>query len=223
MLQFYVTVPRQNNFSDCGVFVCRYALAMFQLRYKRFSRRDAGLEQLVDESPISTRRTQRAPPSGPFVELITNGHAFDFDVEDIQRIRQDFKTLIRKLHPLYKAAKLVKIEAEKERKRARKKIKTEATRALELERSLQEPSTAAKSRSENGGSKDETPNEMSDSSSKENCIPRDKTMTQKPNTEATLQEEARDLSTSEGMKQQRLSESDQDEETYNESENCLNI
>lgn len=196
---------------------------MFQLRHKRFTRHDAGLEQLMGDSPIATRRTQRATPSGPFVNLITNGHAFDFDVEDIQRIRQDFKTLIRNLHPLYKAAKLVNIEAEKERKRARKKIKTEATRALELERSMQEPSTAAKSSSENGGSKDETPTEMSDSSSKENCVPRDKTMTQKPNTEATRQGEARDLSTSEGMKQQRLPESDQDEEIYNESENCLNI
>lgn len=164
---------------------------MFQLRHKRFTRRDAGLEQLGDE-PIATRRTQRAPQSRPFVELITNGHAFDFNVDDIQRIRRDFKTLIKNLHPLYKAAKDAKIKVEKEKKSARKRLKTEATRALELERSC--------SNADDGISKDETPNEMSDSSSKENCVPTQGALEetiQKPHAGAMLQEEARDHSESE--------------------------
>ena len=102
----FIAVPRQNNGSDCGVFVCRYAFAMFQLRHRKFDYKDAGLE-----NPTA---------AGPFSDLITNGEEFDFNVDDIQRIRSDFKTLIKNLHPLYQIAKDDRIKAEKEEKKARK-------------------------------------------------------------------------------------------------------
>lgn len=167
-------VPRQNNGSDCGVFVCRYALAMFQLRHKRFTRREAGLEPLGDEP--STPRSQRRSQSRAFEELITNGHAFDFDVEDIQRIRQEFKTLIQNLQPLYDAVKKNRIKAEEDKKRARRRQRAEPTRALEHERSLQErDDDASKSSFEKAlTSNGQARNEISDSSSKENCIPSNK-------------------------------------------------
>ena len=203
LVQLVSTVPRQNNGSDCGVFVCRYALAMFQLRHMRFTRREAGLEPLGDEP--STPRSQRRSQSRAFEEFITNGHAFDFDVEDIQRIRQDFKTLIQNLHPLYDAVKKVKIKVEEDKKRARRRQKAEATRALEYERSLQERDNGAKSSFEKAPtSNGQAPNEMSDSSSKENCIPSNKAQDdleqtiQKPNAEARSDEE--DLSESEDLK-----------------------
>ena len=73
---------------------------MFQLRHRKFDYKDAGLDN---------------PTAGPpFSDLITNGEEFDFNVDDIQRIRSDFKTLIKNLHPLYQIAKDDRIKAEKD-------------------------------------------------------------------------------------------------------------
>lgn len=58
-----------------------------------------------------------------FSDLITNGDPFNFDVDDIQRIRGDFKTLIQRLYPLYQEVKDGRIKAEKEEKKARRELR----------------------------------------------------------------------------------------------------
>jgi hypothetical protein len=172
-------VPRQNNGSDCGVFVCRYAFAMFQLRHLKFSRRDAGLEKMDNERKTS-RRQRNAPRSQAFSDLITNGKEFDFNVEDIQRIRNEFKTLIRNLHPMYKVVKVDKIKAEKEEKKARKRRKEKATETTQdatqkftelIQCDLVETSSATATSNLNGAH-GAAANDSSDSS-KENRIPRE--------------------------------------------------
>jgi len=168
-------VPRQNNGSDCGVFVCRYAFAMFQLRHLKFSRRDAELEQLeVASSP--RRQSRRVRRSQEFASLITNGKEFDFDVGDIQRIRRDFKTLIQKLHPRYQSFKENRIKAEKEERKARKRRTGKATNASEQGASVESDAVAETSSAPSAmnlnGTHGKTPNDLSDSSSKENFIPR---------------------------------------------------
>ena len=52
-----------------------------------------------------------------FKDMITNGSAFDFDMEDIARIRKEFATLIDRLSPKYLA---IKDAEEKAAKRAKK-------------------------------------------------------------------------------------------------------
>jgi hypothetical protein len=106
-----ITVPRQDNGSDCGVFVCRYALAIFKLRHLKFTDKDAGIEKgsdLIQE---------------PFSELITNGKEFDFDCDDIRRIRAEYQNFIRNLHPLYDQFNKMKLKKEREDKKARKELK----------------------------------------------------------------------------------------------------
>eukprot|EP00536_Pseudo-nitzschia_multiseries_P008300 jgi/Psemu1/257073/estExt_Genewise1Plus.C_2090059 len=113
-------VPRQNNGSDCGVFVCRYAFAMFQLRELKFSYRDAGLDSISQDT---SKKERRLLLSQAFSDLITNGEPFNFGVGDIQRIRCEFKTLIQELQPLYKEFKDGKIKAEREERKARKELR----------------------------------------------------------------------------------------------------
>jgi hypothetical protein len=52
-----------------------------------------------------------------FKDMITNGSAFDFDMNDIARIREEFATLIDRLSPKYLA---IKDAEEKAAKRAKK-------------------------------------------------------------------------------------------------------
>ena len=52
-----------------------------------------------------------------FKGMITNGSAFDFDMKDIARIREEFATLIDRLSPKYLA---IKDAEEKAAKRAKK-------------------------------------------------------------------------------------------------------
>lgn len=76
------TVPRQNNTWDCGVFVCRYAYAIFHLRNRPFT-----------YGAVSG--------STPFSRLITGGTEFDFDMNDIVRFRGEFKKLVENLSLVY--------------------------------------------------------------------------------------------------------------------------
>jgi hypothetical protein len=142
---------------------------MFQLRHLKFSRRDAGLEK--DDEQRSSRRQRNAPRSEPFSDLITNGNEFDFNVEDIQRIRSEFKTLIRNLHPMYQVIKDDKIKAEKEEKKARKRRKEKATETTQND--TQKFSKLVQSDLvETSFAHGATTNDSSDSS-KENRIPRE--------------------------------------------------
>ena len=148
---------------------------MFQLRHLKFSRRDAELEQLEDASS-PRRQSRRIRKSQEFASLITNGKEFDFDVDDIQRIRRDFKTLIQKLHPRYQSFKEKKIKAEKEERKARKRRKWKATKASEQGAAVESDAAAetpsAPSAMNSNGTHCKASNDLSDSSSKENFIPR---------------------------------------------------
>lgn len=69
-------IPKQDNGYDCGVFVCRYAYNLLQMRGECFSRSDLA-------ENCST--------------LITNNNLFKFDSGDITRIRSELKDLIDNL------------------------------------------------------------------------------------------------------------------------------
>lgn len=69
-------IPKQDNAYDCGVFVCRYAYNLLQMRDECFSRSDLNEECTT---------------------LITSNVLFDFTMNDIARIRSEFKDLIDKL------------------------------------------------------------------------------------------------------------------------------
>ena len=74
-----------------------------------------------------------------FKDMITNGSAFDFDMEDIARIRKEFATLIDRLSPKYLA---IKDAEEKAAKRAKKK-------AVAGEKTVEKAVTVAASSEEN--------------------------------------------------------------------------
>ncbi|CAJ1939071.1 unnamed protein product [Cylindrotheca closterium] len=79
---FTPAVPMQNNTWDCGVFVCRYALAIFKLRNRSFTFRDVHGDS-------------------PFSRLVAGGAEFDFNMKDIVRFRGEFQTLIENLSGVY--------------------------------------------------------------------------------------------------------------------------
>jgi hypothetical protein len=94
-------VPYQLNGWDCGVFMCRYAYALYLLRDMTFS---------FGETNI------RASKPAERFRLITESEAFAFDGDDVQRIRTEIKTLIERLSVIYARVK----EEEKQAKLAKK-------------------------------------------------------------------------------------------------------
>jgi len=103
----------QKNGCDCGVFVCRYALGMFKLRHFEFTNNEVGFRKGSDSNYTGNRHLQ------PFSKLITNGEEFNFDCDDIHRIRIEFKVFIKNLHPLYVRFYEKKVGIDRERKKAR--------------------------------------------------------------------------------------------------------
>ena len=90
MYRYYVIVPKQPNDNDCGVYVCRYILAIFRLRHQNFNNGICEITQHYnnDEQPA-------------FRTLITNHEFFSFCDQDIQDTRKNIQALIRHLHPIY--------------------------------------------------------------------------------------------------------------------------
>jgi len=104
-------VPYQDNSWDCGVFVCRYAYALYLMRNRRITYGAAGVE---------TRPY--------FRNLITDSPEFNFDMSDIGRVRDELKQLITNLSPKYFEAKAKeKLEQDEKRKAKKRKIQAEAT------------------------------------------------------------------------------------------------
>lgn len=99
-------VPLQNNTWDCGVFVCRYAYALYELRHKEFTYGDAGMYYQGDIT--------RGSESRAFHDLVSGGPQFDFNMKDISRFREEFKTLIERLSVLYQKMKSAEKEPESE-------------------------------------------------------------------------------------------------------------
>lgn len=107
---FCPKVPLQNNTWDCGVFVCRYAYAIYELRQKEFTYGDAGMYTV---GGVATGSGSRA-----FKDLISDGAEFDFNMEDIARFREEFKTLIERLSALYQKMKIAEKMSEQEEQRS---------------------------------------------------------------------------------------------------------
>ena len=105
-------MPLQNNSWDCGVFVCRYAYAIYELRDRDFTYGDAGMH--CENTDVITGSSSRA-----FKELISDGAEFDFNMDDIARFRDEFKTLIENLSRLYVKAKSAEKQAMFEEKMQR--------------------------------------------------------------------------------------------------------
>ena len=75
----HASVPQQDNGYDCGVFVCRYAYALYLKRNQRFTESDVGRE------------------GSYFHNIVTRSPEFTFDMPDIRRLRADIKTLLNAL------------------------------------------------------------------------------------------------------------------------------
>ena len=73
-------MPYQNNSWDCGVFVCRYALALYQMRNEFITFSD------------SKHRLEK---------IITDNKYFDFDMADIRDFRDQLAILVDRLSKIY--------------------------------------------------------------------------------------------------------------------------
>ena len=100
-LSSLISVPYQVNGCDCGVFVCRYAYNLFLMRHLKFTWEDIS----------------RKPPFGA---LITKGPAFQFNMSDIARMREEMERLINNLSKIYLM---------KEREKADKRMKSERAKS----------------------------------------------------------------------------------------------
>ena len=74
---------RKNGF-DCGLFVCMYAYAMYQIRHRHISYSDVYLSQT------------------PCKEAVTDSTFFKFNSEEITRLRQQIGQLLDYLSTVYK-------------------------------------------------------------------------------------------------------------------------
>lgn len=118
-----LAVPCQNNTWDCGVFVSRYAYAIYELRNRSFTYGDAGL--------VGSGRNQGR--RGIFKDLISDSAEFNFNMDDIGRFRLEFRTLVERLSTVY--SKFKKQEAEK------KRVEKEKAKALRNHKaSIEHPS-----------------------------------------------------------------------------------
>lgn len=115
-------VPRQLNAYDCGVFVCRYAYGFLCIRSKTFSYRDAGIAEVTNEMHRSHKSL--------FRKSITEDKAFVFGMEDIDRIREEMKTLIKRLSNIYIPFQQEQDRQKKEDRKARKLAKQKADEEL---------------------------------------------------------------------------------------------
>ena len=86
-----VPYQNKNNRWDCGVFVCRYAYTIFELRNLNFTFGNGGM-QCGSEDEKKKK---------PFYHLITEQEEFEFDMQDIKRFREEFKTLIEQLSGIF--------------------------------------------------------------------------------------------------------------------------
>jgi len=108
-------VPYQNNSWDCGVFVCRYAFALYKLRNISFS-----FQEYRQDC---------------FRSLITNSEPFQFDMKDITRLRQEMKALVENLCTAYVPWKS---EQDRKAKEDRRKAKAVAEETVQVDNNVPE-------------------------------------------------------------------------------------
>jgi len=109
-------VPFQTNGYDCGIFVCRYAYALYRLRHLKFLHKE-----VFSTAVLGSPTRFRCKKKNAFKSLITNGQDFKFEMEDIDQMRSDFKKFIQKLSPIYRQWKNGKKRSEEEAKMSAKK------------------------------------------------------------------------------------------------------
>jgi Ulp1 family protease len=76
------TVSKQNNAVDCGVYVCRYALVLYQLRYL----------------PITYKHLYLSDPP---LSVLTKRSSIDFTHHTMKQLRQHMTKLLQNLSTLY--------------------------------------------------------------------------------------------------------------------------
>jgi len=91
-------VPQQKNGYDCGLFVCRYAYAIFKIRDQFFNQLDISGSKLLLRD-----------------EIINNEH-FRFNQEVINQFRIQLKQLLQNLSDVYRYGTLKKARKSKSRK-----------------------------------------------------------------------------------------------------------
>ena len=101
---FPFKVPYQQNGWDCGVFVCRYAFSVLSLRRKPFQ--FDGSKQYVDKEAQKSMKNMLNTE-------ISESTAFTFGMDDIERLRREFATLIDKLSDLYKVKEKARLDEKK--------------------------------------------------------------------------------------------------------------
>jgi hypothetical protein len=129
-------IPYQENGCDCGVFVCRYAYNLFQMRSKCFSHFD-----MADNC----------------YDLFEECGLFNFDMQDIARIREEMESLIRNLSKVY--LRIKKLE------KAKKKINLQNDESTSSEKAGNSSTevASAEETTEDGDNKSEGANESFDS------------------------------------------------------------
>ena len=91
-------VPQQKNGYDCGLFVCRYAYAIFKIRDQFFNQLDISGSKLLLRD-----------------EIINNEH-FRFNQEVINQFRIQLKQLLQNLSDVYRYGTLKKARKSNSRK-----------------------------------------------------------------------------------------------------------
>jgi len=104
----FMIVPYQDNGWDCGVFVCRYAFGILCLREKKFA-----LKAYRDH-------TVKKKHMKALLEIeITKSDEFNFNMDDISRLRKEFADLIDKLSDMYREKEKLRIEHKRRAKESR--------------------------------------------------------------------------------------------------------
>ena len=93
----YLLVPYQSNSWDCGVFVCRYAYALYS-RYLNGWR--------IKEGDIFKKRSQVSLHD----HVLTESAEFAFGMSEIGILRDEMKVLVRNLSEVFKSSRKEKSE-----------------------------------------------------------------------------------------------------------------
>ena len=85
-------VPKQVNGYDCAIYMCRYTygvLNMVKRQKAKFTYKDAGLTNVSDKMHLLKE---------VFGNFLSESKQFDFDHEDIARMRAEMEKLVTNLH-----------------------------------------------------------------------------------------------------------------------------
>ncbi len=116
-----IIVPYQNNGWDCGVFVCRYAFGVLSLREKQFT-----------YNPFRDVKENKRKLTALLETEMAESGGFNFDMDDIVRLRRDFATLIDNLSDMYKQKEKLRREEKRRAKESRLGTKLSNTGGMDV-------------------------------------------------------------------------------------------